>query len=481
MTSVIGKRSFLYAFLIVVLTIAGVRAVEGLAGLRQTIDLSPDSITGYDGHRAEVEFTRLQHGLSLYVAGFEDISLDEVITRFDILWARANLFINGQAFEAMRQQAGVGEIGADLLTLLQAMEDDVMALERGDLAMLAALQEQMRPFEARLTAATTRIADLEVEQRDDVATTLRGGLAELDNLGVKVGLVVFIVLSLFAIEAYQARRAERKLADYQGHLEDLVAKRTDELEKQTARLEQALGKERELRSLQRHFVSMVSHEFRTPLAIIDGCTQRLKRRVDRMTKDKIDTTLDQIARSVGRLLHLMESTLSAAQLEAGSIATKLEACDIRALVEEVCNDQQEISQQHRIMVDVVSLPEAVQADGKLLRQVFANLLSNAVKYSPEGRHVWVEGTTEDGQAVIAVRDQGVGIPEMELPKLFERFFRASTSTGIPGTGIGLNFVKHLVEIHGGSIDVATKAGEGSVFTVRLPLDGPLPVEDQQAA
>ncbi|MDH3663587.1 MAG: HAMP domain-containing histidine kinase, partial [Alphaproteobacteria bacterium] len=415
------------------------------------------------------------------VAGFEGVNLDEVITRFDILWARASLFINGGAFEVMRQQAGIGKVGADILEILQSIEDEVMALERGDLATLAALQAELQPFEARLAEATTRIADLEVEQRDVVASALRNGLAELDELGAKLGLVVFVVLSLFAVEAFQARRAEQKLAGYQGHLEDLVAKRTDELEKQTVRLEQALGKERELRELQRHFVSMVSHEFRTPLAIIDGSVQRLKRRIDQMSKDKIDSTLDQIVRSVRRLLHLMESTLSAAQLEAGSIATKLEACNIRALVEEVCNDQREICKGHQIILDATLLPDAIQADGELLRQVFTNLLSNAVKYSPEGRQVWMEGTTDDGQAVIAVRDQGVGIPEEELPNLFERFFRASTSTGIPGTGIGLNFVKHLVEIHGGSIDVATKAGKGSVFTVRLPIDGPSLVENQQAA
>ena len=477
MISIIGKRGFLYAFLIGVLMIAGVKAVQGLSGLRKAIDLSPDSITGYDGHRAEVEFTRLQHGLSLYVSGFAGIDLDEVITRFDILWARANLFIGGHAFEAMRQQAGIGTIGADLLEVLKAIEDDVMALERGDLEALGELQRRLQPFAPVLAAATARIADLEVEQRDVVGSALRNGLGELDDLGAKVGMVVFVVLSLFALEAFQARRAEHKLASYQEHLEDLVAKRTDELEKQTLRLEQALDKERELRMLQRQFVSMVSHEFRTPLAIIDGCTQRLKRRIDSMPREKIDKAHDQIARSVRRLLHLMERTLSAAQLEAGSIATNLETCGIKELIEEVCNEHQEISKQHQIVVEVTSLPDIILADDKLLRQVFANLLSNAVKYSPEGRLVWVEGTTEDGHAVIAVRDQGVGIPEEELPKLFERFFRASTSTGIPGTGIGLNFVKHLIELHGGKIEVATKAGEGTVFTVRLPIDGPTSTDD----
>ncbi|MGI9421087.1 MAG: sensor histidine kinase [Geminicoccaceae bacterium] len=476
-----GKRGLLYGLLIVILIVAGVKAVEGLAGLRRTIDLSPDSITGYDGHRAEVEFTRLQHGLSLYVAGYEGIDLDEVITRFDIVWARANLFIKGRAFEAMRELAGVGKIGASVIAVLEAIENDVMSLERGDLATLSRLQEELQPFEWLLAETTARIADLEVEQRDTVSTALRSGLAELDELGAKVGIIVLIVLSLFAVEAILARRAERKLARYQEHLEDLVALRTDELERQTVLLEQALEKERELRDMQQHFVSVVSHEFRTPLAIIDGCAQRLKRRAASMPRDKIDSTIDQVTRAVSRLMHLMESTLTGAQLEAGSIAINIETCDIRALVEEVCSDQQSLSRKHQIFVELSTLPDVIQADGKLLRQVFSNLLSNAVKYSPNGRHVWVEGAAEGGDAVIAVRDEGVGIPEDELPKLFSRFFRASTSSGIAGTGIGLNFVKQLVEMHDGSIGVATEAGKGSVFTVRLPIAGVERSETREAA
>lgn len=472
MMQVFGRRSILYGILLVALVIAGVNAVKGLSGLRDSIDLSPDAITGYDGHRAEVEFTRFQDGLALYVSGHESIDLDEVTTRFDILWARCNLFIKGQAFQAMREQAGIGEVAARLLQVLQDIEDDVFTLDRGDMATFAKLRERLAPFEARLTAMTTRIADLEVATRDEVSLAIGQGLETLDSLALTIGLVAVMLLSLFGFEAIHARRAERQLASYQQHLEDLVAERTDALRKQTVRLEEALRRECELTDLQRQFVSMVSHEFRTPLAIISGTVQRLGRRFEQMSKDKTQHSFERIERAVKQLVHLMESTLSASRLEAGSIAITVQTCDIHSLLKDVCNDQQDLTKHHTISADLDSLPPSIRGDEALLRQVFSNLLSNAVKYSPDGGYVWVQGKLDGERVVIAIRDQGVGIPESELPRLFERYFRASTSTGIPGTGIGLNFVRHLVEMHHGKIDVATKAHEGSVFTVSLPIDGP---------
>ena len=477
----LGRRGCFYALLLVALVIAGAKAIEGLAELRDSIDLSPDSITSYDSHRAEVEFTRLNDALAAYVAGADDIDLDDVIVRFDILWARCRLFINGRTFKAMREHAGIGQVSKDLLEVLQDIEDDVVALERGDLETLSSLRERLVPFQPTLTAMTSRVADLEVETRDKVTVAIRDGLATLDNLALTVGIAVVVLLSLFGFEAVHARRAERQLAGYQEHLEELVEQRTNELQQQALQLEDALRRERELTNLQRQFVSMVSHEFRTPLSIVSGSVQRLKRRFDRLSKENILSSYDQIERSVKRLVHLMESTLSAAQLEAGSIAISVQDCDIQALLEDVCSDQQAMSTQHEIVTDLASLPETIQADEGLLRQTFSNLLSNAVKYSPGGHYVWVEGKSENGRVVITVRDQGVGIPEKELPRLFERFFRASTSTGIPGTGIGLNFVKHLVTMHQGTIDVSTTAGKGSAFSVSLPIAGPDMADQEEAA
>ena len=238
-------------------------------------------------------------------------------------------------------------------------------------------------------------------------------------------------------------------------------------------LEAALQKERELSGLQRQFVSMVSHEFRTPLAIIDGNAQRLQRKKASITEEKLGGVLAKIRTSVLRMTDLMDSILSSSRLEDGKIKCEPADCDVVDLLRDVSNAYRDLRTGHEIIDDIGDLPPTITADEKLLRQIFSNLLSNAVKYAPEGTSVWLTAHRGDQDDVaISVRDQGVGIPEQELKKLFQRFFRASTSTGIPGTGIGLHLVKHLIEMHGGEIDVESRPGEGSTFLVRLPINQP---------
>ena len=235
-------------------------------------------------------------------------------------------------------------------------------------------------------------------------------------------------------------------------------------------LEAALAKEREINGLQRQFVSMVSHEFRTPLAIIDGSAQRLVRRLDTLTPERAGEALHKIRRSVARLTELMESVLNAARLEEGRIVYAPEPCNLIDIIREICDSYSEVYPDHAIEMDVDSLPAQVVADPKLIRQVISNLTSNAVKYSSAGTTIRIRGRedTASGDAVVSVQDEGVGIPEAEIDQLCSRFFRASTSTGIAGSGIGLHLVQHFIAMHGGRMDVASTEGEGSTFTVRLP-------------
>ena len=249
-----------------------------------------------------------------------------------------------------------------------------------------------------------------------------------------------------------------------------AGRKAEEDKRQAEHLAQALQKEQELNTLQREFVSLVSHEFRTPLTIIDSAAQRLVRSKDKMTAEDLATRTGKIRAAVRRMTGLIESTLYASRLDAGEIRMERQLCDLKALIREVCARQAEISKFHDIRVDVDGLAEGIHADAELLDQVFTNLLSNAVKYAPKDPRIEVKGWTDGRFAALSVRDHGVGIGADDLPRMFERFFRARTSAGITGTGIGLNLVKQLVEMHTGTTEVDSVEGQGSVFTVRLPID-----------
>ena len=267
-------------------------------------------------------------------------------------------------------------------------------------------------------------------------------------------------------------RAKRELTEHRNHLQELIEAATEELKEKAAALEFALSKEKELNELQSKFIAMASHEFRTPLAIIDSSIQRLLRRKDEITPEDILKRTEKIRGAVARMSNLMESTLAAARTDAGVIKLDFDACDLHALVCEACDRQQELAARHKISCDLDELPETIRANGPAIEQVFTNLLSNAAKYSPDNPEIAVRGWRDGGDAVISVGDRGIGIDADDIPKMFARFFRAKTSTGIAGTGIGLDIAKMFIERHGGSISLESEKGIGSTFTVRLPIGGP---------
>ena len=252
-------------------------------------------------------------------------------------------------------------------------------------------------------------------------------------------------------------------------LERKVAERTQQISEQKERLAVALEKEHELNQLQRQFVSMVCHELRTPLAVIDGNAYRIMRRHQKIPPDQLLGGLGKVRNSVARLTELMEGVLSVSKLEAGTIQVNPTPCNFEDLITDVANTYREVNPTSKIIVNCKGLPERFIADPKLMRQVVSNLISNAVKYSPDGAQIDIEATSwDDGGIRVGVQDQGVGIPGDELDKLFKRFFRASTSAGIAGTGIGLHMTQAFVEMHGGRVDIVSEVGVGSTFTVILP-------------
>lgn len=235
--------------------------------------------------------------------------------------------------------------------------------------------------------------------------------------------------------------------------------------------ESALERERQVSRLHRAFTSVVSHQFRTPLAIIDASAQRMIRRGSQMSVDEITSRAEKIRAACLRLTRLMESTLNAARLEEGEIALNVRACDLGDLLANVIESQPE-HDQRRIELKTEDLPAWVEADATLLEQAVQNLVSNALKYSSEDEPVVIDARRDGGEVLISVIDRGVGVPADEVGSLFRRFFRARTAEGIPGTGIGLSFVAQIMDLHLGKVEVKSVEGQGSVFTLRFPIIRP---------
>lgn len=316
-----------------------------------------------------------------------------------------------------------------------------------------------------------------IRGHDDRPTWLSATKAPLRN---SVGEIIGLVGCSHDITERKA--LELDLAKHRDHLQELVAERTAELQQQAERLAAALDRERELAGLQRQFVSMVSHEFRTPLAIIDGHAHIIQKRSVGILPDRSIQGLGKIRHSVRLLTDLMESFLATANIEDGRIAIVPGDCALHEIITELAKSLGELHPKHKILLDIDQLPQCIIADSKLLHQVFSNLISNALKYSPDGGCVWIAARAKDDcSTVISVRDEGVGIPKDEQSKLFNRFFRASTSRGIAGTGIGLHLAMHIVQMHEGMIDVESVEGQGTTFRVHLPDQPPLANDDDAEA
>ncbi len=245
------------------------------------------------------------------------------------------------------------------------------------------------------------------------------------------------------------------------------------LAQQASMLEEKLEAERHLTMLQRNFVSMASHEFRTPLTIIDGHAQRLIKMTGRLRGEEIIERAGKMRAAVLRMTHLIENLLGAARLLDGvGLYFHPAEIDMATVLQEICHTHREIAPKANIVVECAATSLPMTGDRNLLSQALSNLLSNAVKYSPGGGLITARAAAEGADVVVTVADHGIGIPPGDSGRLFERYYRGSNVSGVVGTGVGLYLVKIVVDLHGGSIAVDSREGEGSRFTIRLPAKQP---------
>jgi signal transduction histidine kinase len=214
---------------------------------------------------------------------------------------------------------------------------------------------------------------------------------------------------------------------------------------------------------------MTSHEFRTPLTIIDGHAQRLIKMSGRLDAADIAERGMCVRNAVQRITNIMESLLGASHLLDGRAVFHPAAVNPAALLRDACQAHRDATRGVSIIEDFSSLPATVFGDPKLLFHAFSNLISNAVKYSHAGSPIEVVARQQSDRLEVQVRDSGIGIPARDRDHLFERYFRGSNATSIAGTGVGLHLVAMVVALHHGEVDVESLEGVGSRFIIRIPI------------
>ena len=283
----------------------------------------------------------------------------------------------------------------------------------------------------------------------------------LPRLVLGAGIILSLLLFRIGwVEAHRRVAAERAAA-----LRAAMAER----ERTARELQEALTSEKELNRLKSSFVATVSHEFRTPLAVILISCDLLERHFEKLEPAQRREQLGTIGGAVRRMSALMEQVLLLSRVESGTMEFKPAALELGELLRRVCDEVAATTQARcPIEVSAEKLPTA-RADEGLLRIVLANLINNAVKYSAAGSAVTVAAERVGNDAWVRVRDRGIGIPAADMRHLFTPFHRAEHAVNIQGTGLGLAIVKRCVTLHGGEIQCESTAGQGTTFTVRLPV------------
>jgi PAS domain S-box-containing protein len=256
-----------------------------------------------------------------------------------------------------------------------------------------------------------------------------------------------------------------EITEYKLGLEQKVEERTRELN-------EALAKEKELVNLKSRFISIASHEFRTPLSTILLAAGFVKKFRDRMKPEDIDKKLESVETQVTHMTSLLEDVLTVGKGDADRIEIHWKMLPLPSFFENLIEEvTQNTKKSHHINLQLISTEETFRSDERLMRNIFINLLTNAIKFSPNSNRVNLTIHCTAQSLQINIRDFGMGIPPDDMPKLFQSFFRASNVTTVKGTGLGLSIVKKAVSLLQGEISVESKLGEGTEFIVTLPLSG----------
>jgi two-component system sensor kinase FixL len=282
-----------------------------------------------------------------------------------------------------------------------------------------------------------------------------------------------IIYTGFIHDLSKEKEAEQRLIEYAAELEGLVEERTRSLKKTVTALSEAkeevslsLIKEKELNQMKSLFVSMASHEFRTPLSSVQLSSVLIEKYAAPFENENIKKHVSKIKSAVGNLTTILNDFLSLERLEAGKVESTMASFDLVQLAEEVTEEMQMIAKDDQnIIYQHTGVDRFFQLDQNLLRNCMINLISNAIKYS--GEHTFIEFNTEISAdtCIITVSDNGIGIPDLDQKNLFQPFFRANNTGNIPGTGLGLNIVMRYASLMNGTVEFSSEVNKGARFTL----------------
>lgn len=282
-----------------------------------------------------------------------------------------------------------------------------------------------------------------------------------------------VIYTGFIHDLSKEKEAEQRLKEYAAELEELVEERTKSLQKMLTALGEAkeevslsLEKEKELNQMKSRFVSMASHEFRTPLSSVQLSAVLIEKYAEPYDNIHIKKHVGKIKNAVGNLTTILNDFLSLERLEAGRVEPAFTSFDLVKLSEEVTEEMQMIAKEDQnIIYQHTGLENMVDLDQNLLRNCMINLISNAIKYS--GEHTFIEFNTEisDSKCTVMISDNGIGIPEADQTNMFQPFFRANNTGNIPGTGLGLNIVMRYARLMYGELHFESEVNKGAKFTL----------------
>lgn len=368
--------------------------------------------------------------------------------RYRLLLSRIDLLDDGPQLRALQA------IGADQVMAQQtaAIRDAGKLIASADLS-ISAMQQMEAALQAFNTLLTTVSSQAMIAQWEEFG-------ARIDQYRNAVLIVLFLMIGILLCSSAISVRLLFALKK---------TKENERFRQNKIELQKELENERKISELYRSFGSMASHQFRTPLAIIDASMQRLIRAGKRMDAEEVANCALKARSATQRLTELIERILHADrfmdQLEVKSTSCSLSALALQAIAE------QKVATPHRqiVFADEAQGAPAIHCDPILTHQILLNVISNAVKYSADNTTVQVRVYHDGNWVCCEVRDYGRGIRPEDIAHIFERYFRAWTTTDVVGTGLGLHIASELAAIQNGNVQVHSEPGEGSLFSIRLPV------------